>query len=208
MTDIERLERLNALREKGALTGAEFAREKARLLSPRESERFHRPWLGLGAAAILVVSGAFYLQASPKQQWEPVPAMQKAPATAPPPSAPGVQAIPVVNPPSAMDVRRAVASGVAPDTSNADEFTEARRFGRKVYGDQPVAIRNVLGDYAGANVLCRGSSDEATVAKWCPIRDALGVKLREMGMCYGRPTDRSAAESDWHACDVRDGPPE
>lgn len=89
---------------------------------------------------------------------------------------------------------------------NKKYYEEAKRNALKAYSDQPPAIRQKLAEYEGANELCRGSSDGPTIDKWCPVRDGISQELKNMGMCYGRPTDHSAAESDWHKCDERDTP--
>ena len=92
------------------------------------------------------------------------------------------------------------------ETQNKQYYEEAKRDALKAYSNQPLDIRTKLADYAGANILCRGSSDGVTIDKWCPIRDGISQDLSHMGMCYGRPTDQSAADSDWHKCDERDEP--
>jgi hypothetical protein len=93
-----------------------------------------------------------------------------------------------------------------PEAENQRYYEEAKKDALRAYSKQPTAIRNKLAEYAGSDVLCRGSSDGTTIDKWCPIRDGVSQELAQMGMCYGRPTDRSAAESDWHKCDERDEP--
>lgn len=92
------------------------------------------------------------------------------------------------------------------EAENKQYYEEAKRDALKAYSSQPLDIRKKLAEYAGANTLCRGSSDGPTIDKWCPIREGISQELSHMGMCYGRPTDQSAADSDWHKCDARDEP--
>jgi hypothetical protein len=48
--------------------------------------------------------------------------------------------------------------------------------------------------------MCRGSSDEATVAAWCPRRDAAYIAMTNAGICYGHERDQSAADYKIHRC--------
>jgi len=98
----------------------------------------------------------------------------------------------------------AVPAAAATDPTNADYYRDAKRNMMRLQANQPASIREMLGDWAGANELCRGSSDGPTIDKWCPIRDRIDQTLRKRGMCYGRPSDQSAADSGWHTCDDRD----
>jgi hypothetical protein len=47
---------------------------------------------------------------------------------------------------------------------------------------------------------CRGSSDEASIEKWCRLREIEARKMNKAGICYGRGSDQSAAEHDIHHC--------
>jgi hypothetical protein len=94
----------------------------------------------------------------------------------------------------------------APKRTSQYYYNHVRRNMMRQHWDQPAHIRKTLGDWAGANELCLRGADVATLQKWCPIRNALDVKLSALGMCYGRPTDRSAPEGNWRTCTLRDGP--
>jgi type IV secretory pathway VirB10-like protein len=204
MTDIDKLERLNSLREKGALSEQEFEQQKTRLLSPTPQIPAARIWFVLVALGIALATGITLLLSQPEQK-EQSSAVTSEASTAT--VAPDDESIPAPTPsqtPVAKNVDPPVPRSAAPEPTNADYYNEAKRDMMRAYRDQPAGIREMLGDYAGANTLCRGSSDAATVEKWCPIRDALSDKLQNLGMCYGRPTDRSAADSEWHTCDERD----
>ena len=204
MTDVEKLERLNTLREKGALTEQEYAQQKARILASSKGAASPRLWLGFVVAAIIALVAIALMQKPPERQGEAKSSATEAAVI--PNSSPteSIQAPPSETPPAAKNVDPPVPTSAAPDPTNADYYNEAKRDMMRAYKDQPAGIRQMLGDYAGANTLCRGSSESASVEKWCPIRDALAGKLEKTGMCYGRPTDQSAAESDWHTCDHRD----
>lgn len=71
-------------------------------------------------------------------------------------------------------------------TQPSNEFTAA---------EQPL-----IDKWAEANELCRGSSDAEIVAQWCPIRDRAIAELNDIGICYGRESDASAAGNDIHRC--------
>jgi len=204
VADLDKLEKLNRLRESGALTAEEFEREKALLLSGKSG--YSKPLIIVSAIAVAILAlTAFYAlkQTGSDTSTVIVPAstaskgMDSAAAAPSPPT--------LVARPSTVKIDPPVPDSAAPDPTNADYYNEAKRNMMRQYKDQPAGIRQMLGDWAGANELCRGSSDEATINKWCPIRDAIDAKLLRLGMCYGRPTDQSAAESDWHTCDARDG---
>lgn len=204
MTDVEKLERLNTLREKGALTKQEYEAQKARILASSSGAASPRLWLGVVVATIIAVVAIALIQKSLEpQDTAASPATEAVVITTLSPTA-STQAPPSEPPPATKNVDPPVPTSAAPDPTNADYYNEAKRDMMRAYKDQPAGIRQILGDYAGANELCRGSSDSATIEKWCPIRDALTAKLEKLGMCYGRPTDQSAAESDWHTCDYRD----
>ena len=204
MADLDKLEKLSRLRESGALTAEEFEHEKALLLSGKSG--YSKPLIIVSAIAVAILAlTAFYVlkqtgsdtstaivQASTASK-----GMDSAAAAPSPPT--------LVARPNTVKIDPPVPDSAAPDPTNADYYNEAKRNMMRHYKDQPAGIRQMLGDWAGANELCRGSSDEATINKWCPIRDAIDAKLLRLGMCYGRPTDQSAAESDWHTCDARDG---
>jgi len=203
VADLDKLEKLNRLRESGALTAEEFEHEKALLLSGKAG--YSKPLIIASAiAAAILLPTAFY---SFKQTGSATSSM-----IVPASSAPTGLDNPTVVPASPTELARSNTAKVdppipvsaAPDPTNADYYNDAKRNMIRHYKDQPAGIRQMLGDWAGANELCRGSSDEATINKWCPIRDAIDAKLLRLGMCYGRPTDQSAAESDWHTCDARD----
>ena len=204
MTEIDKLERLNSLREKGALSEHEFEQQKARLLSPAPQNQSARFWLIAITIGVVFIAGLTFLLSQQKQQAEPSAVAPEALPTPMASPSESVQAPPPSAPPVAKIVDPPVPKSAAPDPTNADYYNEAKRDTMRAYRNQPAGIREMLGDYAGANTLCRGSSDVATVDKWCPIRDTISEKLQKLGMCYGRPTDRSAAESDWHTCDDRD----
>ena len=203
MTAVEKLERLSTLREKGALTDQEYEQQKARILASSRGAASPRLWLGIVVAAIVSMVAIALMQKPPELQGETTSSATEVsimPTSSPTES---IQALPSKTPPARKNVDPPVPTSAAPDPTNADYYNEAKRDMMRAYKDQPAGIRQMLGDYAGANTLCRGSSESATVEKWCPIRDALAGKLEKVGMCYGRPTDQSAAESDWHTCDHR-----
>lgn len=66
--------------------------------------------------------------------------------------------------------------------------------------DAPPHVKALLAKWVVANVDCRGSSDEATIARACPLRDRLDAALGKARWCYGLPSDESAADSYWHKC--------
>jgi hypothetical protein len=204
VADLDKLEKLNRLRESGALTAEEFEHEKALLLSGKAG--FSKPLIIASAiaVAIIVPTGFYSFRQTTSDTRSPIVPASSAPKgldNAPAAAAPPTQ----VARPNTAKVDPPVPDSAAPDPTNADYYNDAKRNMMRHYRDQPAGIRQMLGDWAGANELCRGSSDEATINKWCPIRDAIDAKLLRLGMCYGRPTDQSAAESDWHTCDARDG---
>lgn len=203
MADVEKLERLNALREKGALSDQEYEQQKAQILGQSRASST-LIWLAAIAIAVVALVAFFLMQRTPEPQTEVVATATEAVARPTQSPTVSVQAPPAVIPVVTKNVDPQVPKTAAADPTNADYYIEAKRDMMRAYKDQPAGIREMLGDYAGANTLCRGSSDAATIDKWCPIRDALAGKLEKMGMCYGRPTDKSAAESDWHTCDARD----
>lgn len=201
MVDLNKLERLNKLRKSGALSAEEFDREKALLLEGQAA----KPWplIIIGLIALVIVVAAVVVIT--RQTGDAINNSVVASSGKPVESGSSASVRPTPTPlPRPPQVDRSVAATAAPDPTDADYYNEAKRDMMRQYRDQPPGIRAMLGDYAGAEVLCRGSSDEPTIKKWCPIRDALGVKLRGLGMCYGRSTDQSAADSDWHTCEARD----
>ena len=202
MTDLDRLERLNRLRESGALSPDEYEREKTRVLAGASRGRW--PLL-VGAMGLLTLVVTSLLMIGWPGVGDTVPSVEdtkpQAGRVASPPDAEAL-ASPPSSKPSQVDPP--VPTTAEPDPTNADYYNEAKHSMMRLYSRQPRGIREMLGDWAGANTLCRGSSDVATVDKWCPIRDTLSDNLENLGMCYGRPTDQSAAESDWHTCDEHD----
>lgn len=202
MTDLDKLERLNSLRTSGALSPDEYEREKAKVLAG--SRKSNIPTLvgimGVVAATVAVLGFVT------RQQGTDAPAADY--SSTPPdtssavPTASNSAATP--SPTPSKNIDPPVPKAAAPDPTNADYYNEAKRDMMRAYRSQPPGLQELLGDWAGANTLCRGSSEEATINKWCPIREALSAKLEKLNWCYGRPTDQSAAESDWHPCDYRD----
>lgn len=202
MADLEKLERLNRLRESGALSADEYEQEKAKVLAGQPANA--KPLIIVAVIAIAIVllavfsftaqgdrevSNSLALTAPPEPLASPTTTVAPSPSET---LAPQQR----IDPP--------IPQTAAPDPTNAEYYNEAKQDAMSAHSDQPAGIREMLGDWAGANTLCRGSSDEATVNKWCPVRDRLSERLEKMGLCYGRPTDQSAAESDWHTCDARD----
>lgn len=188
---LDDLERLEHLRRDGLLSEREFQREKAAALT-RPAKLW--PRLGVIAAILLVTLVVLAVCVAP---------IWREPGRSPPTS-------------KVTDVSASNASIEAPkpDTSPTDTlpanptsddyYNDAVRAAKKDYANLPPKILDVLSQEEGADELCRGSSDQAVISKWCPIRDRLVTKLQSMGMCYGRPTDQSEADSDWHLCDDRD----
>jgi len=90
MDELDRLERLNALRESGALTPEEFERQKARILEGRPSAglRLGGLWVAVGVLALCAVVAlvGFYVGTSiaqPPRKHERVEAPAAPPAAAP-----------------------------------------------------------------------------------------------------------------------------
>jgi hypothetical protein len=176
---IDDLERLERLHREGLLTEGEFQREKAALLAPPAKTR---PRLWFIAAIVLVTLVVLAMF---------VAAIWREPGRS---TAPG----------NVADI--SVADTLPANPTNEDYYNDAVRAAKKNYAGLPSKILDVLSREEGADELCRGGSDQAVIAKWCPIRDQLVTKLQSMGMCFGRPTDQSEADSDWHLCDGRDQP--
>jgi hypothetical protein len=204
VADLEKLERLNRLRESGALSEGEFEQEKAKLLAGQPANP--KPLIVIGLIALVIVLLAAFVLS--RQTGTDIDNAVMATNSSEPnaTSSPFADLASPPSPPSPARLDPPVPKTAEPDPSNADYYNEAKRGAMRAYRNQPAGIREMLGDWAGANTLCRGSSDVATVDKWCPIRDRLSENLEKLSMCYGRPTDQSAADSDWHTCDGRDDP--
>jgi hypothetical protein len=204
MTDIDKLERLHRLREGGGLSSDEYEREKARVLAGSVANVMPFIIGGLLAIALIGLGALFVCRQSSDGDSHPIliatPTANvtgAAPAMAPNTAASASAPVPA---PIALSAAKTTTA----NRTHANYYNHAKRDMMRRYWDQPAGIRKTLGDWAGANELCRGGADVATLQKWCPIHNTLYEKLRALGMCYGRPADRSAAESDWHTCTLRD----
>jgi hypothetical protein len=202
MTDIDKLERLHRLREGGGLSSDEYEREKARVLAGSVANAM--PFIIGGLLTIALIGWGALFVCGRSSDGDGHPILIATPTAnvtgAAPAMAPSMAASTPVPAPIAPSARKIAAT----NRTHANYYNHAKRDMMRRYWDQPASIRKTLGDWAGANELCRGGADVATLQKWCPIRNTLFDKLRALGMCYGRPTDRSAAESDWHTCTLRD----
>lgn len=190
---IDDLERLERLHREGLLTEGEFQREKAALLAQSTKIRPRLTVIAVILIAILTAL-AIFLAAIWRE-----PGRSAAPGNVADISATAAPTGTPTPDPSPADTLPA-------NPTNEDYYNDAVRAAKKNYADLPPKVLEVLSREEGADELCRGGSDQAVIAKWCPIRDQLVTKLQSMGMCFGRPTDQSEADSDWHLCDARDGP--
>jgi hypothetical protein len=202
MTDIAQLERLYRLRECGGLSSEEYEREKARVLAGGSANRTVFMVGGMLAIALIIASVLIFGRQLSDGNSHPVAITTPTPkpASEPPGVPPGAVETAPVGAPNEPPMPKAAAS----NPTKGDTYSRAKRNVMRRYWDQPAGIRKKLGDWAGATALCRGATNVEIAEKWCPIRNALGEKLRALGMCYGRPTDRSAAESKWHTCNLQD----
>lgn len=71
-------------------------------------------------------------------------------------------------------------------------------FPKKVFSkkEAQVLIRQWLKEYEG----CQGSGDDPKTLKACQRRGEVIAKLEAGGWCYGKETDSSRSEYDWHLC--------
>lgn len=202
MADLNKLEQLDRLRERGVLSDEEFDLQKERIL--KADQGISRSVLiGLGVLLVVIALAALF---APRVDYTPPAKKQmKAAAIASPQTEPAEDlAPPLARLPLSSASGRTERLGIELKASDAGYFDDAYGSVMSGYADLPTSLRKVVANYAGANELCRGSSDTVVVDKWCPVRDALGDKLGRLGMCYGRPSDSSGADSDWHLCDERD----
>ena len=202
MTNLDKLERLNALRASGGLSPDEYEREKAKVLA--ESRKSVLPILLAVLAVVAVAVAVLGLGGRQESKEAPAAEFSTSPSAFDPAAPFANNSVAAPSPTPSKNIDPPVPKAAAPDPTNTDYYIEAKRDMMRAYRSQPPSLRELLGDWAGANTLCRGSSDEATINKWCPIRESLSAKLEKLNWCYGRPTDQSAAESDWHPCDYRD----
>lgn len=202
MANLNKLEQLDRLRERGVLSEEEFGIQKERIL--KADQGISRSVLiGLGVLLIVIALAALF---APRVDYQPE---AKKPVKAAVIAAPQTEPAEELPPPPARLPLSSVSAaterlGIALKASDVGYFDDAYSAVMSGYAELPSPLRKVVANYAGANELCRGSSDTVVVDKWCPVRDALGDKLGRLGMCYGRPSDTSGADSDWHLCDERD----
>ena len=182
MANLNRLEHLNRLKQAGALTEAEYAEEKGKILSKSTVPSWTK-WIvaSICSAGLLFAVGGGYLygrktQPSPSPTFAPGPDIMMSSKPAQGASAPTIDT--QIEPPKQeTETPSKIEKPVKTVTSSLD-------------GPWSASERKLIGQWLEANEDCRGGTNPDEVAVACERRDGpLAAELSAVGLCYGRENE-------------------